>query len=275
MTFNQHESQKAVPYQPELILNTLQYNEKLIKWNPVCKKNMAVFYQFQTGDQSKKSLKVIPDACVNFLFCCDDNPSAFISGFQTGPQEIILKPNCTYFGFKPYSTKGIKILPILWNELLDSTVSFAEQFGDNGLEISIKNARSFEERIKIFQRFAMKKLIDQKYTLDLVEFSEIQICDAFGNIRVASLSDKTGYSESYCRKKFKDTHGISIKDCSNIMRFQNTVRILSLNGEESLFDILLDNGYFDQSHMIKEFKRYSGDTPKHYKNTVLKKFNAI
>jgi len=269
MICNQQSSQEAGPLQPELELNTLHYSEKILKWNPVCQKNMALFYQFQTGSQTKRSLRVIPDACADFLFCCDDNPSAFISGLQTAPREIIIKPNCTYFGFKPYTTKGMKIMPILWNELLDETASFRDQFGDNGLEAAIKIAASFEERISIFQKFALKKLIDQSYLLDLVEFSEIQLCNAAGNIRVDSLSDQTGYTTRYCRKRFKEALGVSIKDYSNIMRFQNMVRILSQE-EESLSDVVLDNGYFDQSHMIKEFKRYSGDTPYRFKKFVLK-----
>jgi len=249
--------------------NTLQYSEKLLNWNPVCQKNTAVFYQFRTG-QTRKILRAIPDACVDFLFCCDDNPSAAISGLQTVPREIVIKPNCTYFGFKPYTTKGMKLLPILWSELLDGTVPFADQFGDMGLEIAIKNAVSFEERINIFHKFAFKKLIDQNYLLDLVEFSEIKLCDAAGNIRVDTLSEQAGYTPRYCRKRFKEALGISIKEYSNIIRFQNMVRILSQEEEESLSDVGLDNGFYDQSHMIKEFKRYSGETPKHFKNKFLK-----
>lgn len=253
------------PLQPELVCNTLQYSEKLLNWNPVCQKNAAVFYQFRTG-QTRKSLRVIPDACADFLFCCDDNPFAAISGLQTAPREIILKPNCTYFGFKPYTTKGIKSLPILWSELLDETVSFRDQFGDTGLEISISNAASFDERINIFHKFALKKLIDQNYLLDLVEYSEIKLCDAAGNIRVDTLSGQTGYTTRYCRKRFKEALGISIKEYSNIIRFQNLVRILSQEEEDALADAQGDNGFYDQSHMIKEFKRYSGETPKHFKN---------
>ena len=33
-------------------------------------------------------------------------------------------------------------------------------------------------------------------------------------------------------------------------------------------DIALESGYYDQSHMIKDFKNYTGMTPEHYQKLL-------
>ena len=91
--------QNIAPLQPELS-RQLRYNERLLTWNPYSKKNLALCYQFQTGGSSAP-VRLIPDACIDFLFRCDPGASAaVVSGLQTAPRELILEPNAVYFGFK-------------------------------------------------------------------------------------------------------------------------------------------------------------------------------
>ena len=217
-----------VPLQPELS-KQLHYSERLLKWNPYSKKNLALCYQFQTG-RDGTPIRLIPDACIDFLFKCDrENPVAVVSGVQTAPRELVLAPDSVYFGFKPYSPKGMRPLGAAWHGLTDETD-----------------------------------------TPDFVELSELQLCQARGNIRMEVISDYTGYTGRYCREKFKEAHGISIKNYSSIMRFQNAVRMLSRQDDEaSLSDIVFDNGYFDQSHLNREFRRFCGDTPLRFRREVL------
>ena len=90
------------PLQPDLS-RQLRYNERLLTWNPYSKKNLALCYQFQTGEDGAP-VRLIPDACIDFLFrCTPGSPAAVVSGLQTAPRELVLEPNAVYFGFKPVS----------------------------------------------------------------------------------------------------------------------------------------------------------------------------
>ena len=79
------------------------------------------------------------------------------------------------------------------------------------------------------------------------------------------MADFTGYSGRYCREKFKEAAGVSMKQYSNIIRFQNVVRMLEQEPAPSLSDIVFENGYFDQSHLNREFKQFSGESPLHFR----------
>lgn len=263
--------QNIAPLQPELS-RQLRYNERLLTWNPYSKKNLALCYQFQTGGSSAP-VRLIPDACIDFLFRCDPGASAaVVSGLQTAPRELILEPNAVYFGFKPFSPKGMRALRTDWQELVDQCISLGEDCPDAEWVVEkLSTSATFDERVSIVAEFARRQLADPEYTPDFVEYSELQLCQARGNIRMDSISDYTGYTGRYCREKFKEAHGISIKNYSSIMRFQNAVRMLARSGGEEgrLSDIVFDNGYFDQSHLNREFRRFSGVTPLRYRREIL------
>ena len=257
----------AVPFQPGLAAQT-EYRSCLVRWNPFSKKNTALCYQFNTGD-SCSPIEVLPDACVDFLFQCDHRDSRlYVSGIQTSLSQFKLQENTTYFGFKPYSTKGMKRLKFDWSELVDSELTESDL--DLGSEIAeltrlIAELPSFEERSKLVARFAQSELADEEYVSDFVEYSELEICQEQGNIRLEQLSDLTGYTDRWCRKRFKEASGISIKSYSSIMRFQNAARMLLSQRSASIADVASESGYFDQAHLTREFKRFSNDTPLHFR----------
>lgn len=236
----------------------------------IFQKNLALCYQFKTGE-SGKPIRLIPDACLDFLFHCnEDNPSAIISGIQTIPYDLELEPNSVYFGFKPYSLMGMKQLPIAWHEILDNKISFSEQFGNTRIIEALASLNTFEDRVEAIQSFALDAMINAGYTPDFVELSELYICNEKGNVKMDTLNEYTGYTGRYCREKFKEALGISIKSYANIMRFQNAVRgLFNAQNDDCLSDVVFDNGYFDQSHLNREFRRYSGEPPLSYRREYL------
>ncbi len=259
-----------VPLQPELS-HQLRYSERLLRWNPYSKKNLALCYQFQTGSTGAP-IRLIPDACIDFLFKCSEKaPSAVVSGVQTAPRDLILEPDTVYFGFKPYSPKGMCQLDAAWHELVDGHIALEDDLPGGGWVVEALAGKStFDERIETIADFARQRLTDAAYTPDFIELSELQLCNARGNIRMESISDYTGYTGRYCREKFKEAHGISIKNYSSIMRFQNAVRMLAQSDSDSLLaDIVFDNGYFDQSHLNREFRRFAGEAPFRFRRDVL------
>jgi AraC-like DNA-binding protein len=47
------------------------------------------------------------------------------------------------------------------------------------------------------------------------------------------------------------------------------------NRNANLMDVLFEGGYYDQSHFIKDFKYFSGRTPRRYNKTNVELANYV
>lgn len=92
-----------------------------------------------------------------------------------------------------------------------------------------------------------------------------------GVIKVKDLEDKFRVSRRWIEKQFVTQVGLSPKEFSRILRFTATLKhALIAAPSVSWTSLLEDYGYYDQSHLIKDFHDFTGQTPVQYlKNTPL------
>ena len=96
-----------------------------------------------------------------------------------------------------------------------------------------------------------------------------QIYLSQGNISMTQLAEETGYSECYIRRIFKQIHGISPKNFERFVRFQNMLRTMNAaKGTIRLDELAQKCGYYDESHMMKDFKNFAGMTPQNYDRMI-------
>ena len=262
MTNGLYANKAESPLQPD-ISKRGTYQELFWDWNPTCKKNTAHISQFCTGSEGNL-ITLIPDGCRSFVFECGDNPIGRVHGIRRKNVVFALKPNTEYFAFKPYTTQGMRKGAMGWHELVDDCVDFELLYPNSGIAGRLKEAKSFKDRVAVWMDFTRKYLIDDSYNTDLVEYSELMICQSKGAIKIDKLCEVLGYTSRYCREKFKEAQGISIKSYSEIIRFQNSVRLLA-NDKVNALDVAYSGNYYDQSHFIKEFKKFANRTPQSFK----------
>ena len=260
------------PLQPYLKRYASTYQEYQTSWNPYCVKKDALLYQFVTGNEETE-IELIPDACLNALFELDASaPCAMLYGASLQSTSFKLKPDTHYFGFKPYSNLGIKSPGINMREMVDTRVDLSYVYPSaDRLIADLSRTTSFSERIGIFSRFAEENLVDDNYLPTFVDYLAVMLCSSRENIVFGSIGQAIGYSERYCREKFKDSYGMSPKQYSNIIRFQNALKALVSDTYSDLTSLAVECGYFDQPHLTREFRRYTNAPPERY----LKRYNRL
>lgn len=82
-----------------------------------------------------------------------------------------------------------------------------------------------------------------------------------GNLRVDSLAMSLGVSRRNLERLFAMQLGFSPKSLCDVLRFQAAVRLAQQRGAGSWADIACEAGYFDQSHLIRAFRRFAGAPP--------------
>ena len=146
-----------------------------------------------------------------------------------------------------------------------------------GLTDRIAEAEDVGQRAQILMTYLSEhqkgSCRDGAHTLE--EYMRQRIYATKGNITIGMLSRETGYSECYIRRIFKQIHGISPKEFERFIRFQAflneiTAAPKTADSEETA----LNCGYYDQSHMLKDFRVFAGTTPEKYKKRIQKKENS-
>jgi AraC-like DNA-binding protein len=179
----------------------------------------------------------------------------------TGSFVVRFQPS----GFLPFTTISIK-------EMENTAIPLAKVFGTYGDEIGerILNATGTSQRIALIETFLFSRLAEIQ-TIDKIVHSTVEtILNANGQFSVNEFSKQNNINRRQLTRKFSSTIGLSPKQLSKTIRIQATLKSLLTNGVISLTDVAYENEYYDQAHFIKDFKEFTGLTPKEFYGEELK-----
>ena len=92
-----------------------------------------------------------------------------------------------------------------------------------------------------------------------------------GLVTVNKLVRYTGYTQRHIERKFTESIGINPKMFCNIVKLHSFLRYMKEKpGNNIITGLAYDAGYSDQSHLLKDFRKYTGMTPKEYLNHTTK-----
>ncbi len=78
---------------------------------------------------------------------------------------------------------------------------------------------------------------------------------------LGAIMEATGYSYSTLERYFKKETGLTPKNFQTLQRFKKVLRELYTSTNLDWQHYVLEHGYYDQSHFIKEMKKFTGYSP--------------
>jgi AraC-like DNA-binding protein len=99
--------------------------------------------------------------------------------------------------------------------------------------------------------------------------------EANGTMPVSQVAAAAHATVRTLERKFKQSSGYSVKDVSGLMRFEQVRNQLWMFPDSNIAGLAHEFGYTDQSHLSKEFKRYSGTTPAAFARKAKKQKQAV
>ncbi|GGQ93067.1 AraC family transcriptional regulator [Deinococcus ruber] len=88
-----------------------------------------------------------------------------------------------------------------------------------------------------------------------------QIYQSSGTVRVAKLAEELNLSPRTLERQFVQQVGVSAKSLARVVRFDKVNTRIRENPAVPMAELTFELGFFDQAHLIKEFKALSSMTP--------------
>lgn len=98
---------------------------------------------------------------------------------------------------------------------------------------------------------------------------------ANGTMPVSQVAAEAHATIRTLERNFKQSTGHTVKDVSALMRFEQVRNQLWLYPDTNIAGLAQEIGYADQSHLSREFKRYSGSTPGAFARKAKKRKQAL
>lgn len=222
--------------------------------------------------------RIVPDGIVEIIFhygepcnTYQDNekflqPNSFATSMMKKYIEIESTGNTGFVSvrFLPWGAYHFFDQPI--QDFLDKTIDARELWGDK-IELVLS-------KLKEFSSIKKKFLLIEQFLLDCLHVykkddSDVQqalrlIRDHKGMIPIEQVCELTGIAKKQLERRFLSTIGTTPKVFSRITRFLSICNHLAEHKDKNLSELTHECGYYDQAHFIKEFKEFSGYTPKEF-----------
>jgi AraC-like DNA-binding protein len=244
------------------------------------------YWTLESGKEAKpEKQRIVPDGCMEMIFHYGDlfrqyneeggyivQPRSFVFGQISVPLDIEPTGETGIFavrffpeGFTPFATLSVKSME-------NRAVPLEELFGNDGLELEEKilGTKMHNERIDIIEAFLLKKLVSPELIDRVAKASVEVILQLNGQISVDELSEQLKVNRRQLERKFSSVIGLSPKQLSKIIRLQATLKMLANKQFTSLTSLAHEGDYYDQAHFIKDFKEFTGLSPKQFYANNLK-----
>lgn len=154
-------------------------------------------------------------------------------------------------------------------EIRNQIHSFDDLIGSEGrhLRQMINNSVTVQQKVDVLQNYLLKKL-SVKPEDKIFEYCVEKVKASMGKITIKELEKKTGYSSRWLNMKFNEKLGVSPKNLSSIIRFNNYYQQYIQGHDKSMIRNDLCQLFYDQSHLIKDFRRFTGLPPGKLENQV-------
>ena len=243
---------------------------------------MRCYWWLRAPAGSLRAEPVVPDGCVEWIFHLAD---PFVEAQKGQRQPIALcvssieravaieptgRVDLVAVRFQP--GRAYPFFPLPLGEVSGANVDLEDMHID---------ARRWTEQLALADDAERIGLLDRWLTDRLVRAATDQRFDALaamierrsGDVAIDSVARLAGASNRQIERQFLGRVGIGPKRFARVLRFHRVVRGIHADPEGWL-NGAMDGGFFDQSHLIREFRAFAGLTPGEYAR-ARKALNAV
>jgi AraC-like DNA-binding protein len=193
---------------------------------------------------------VRPDGCIDILYSAAGNLE--VVGAMTAERRFDLAPQARTAGIRFRPGMAAQFLRIPAEELTDRI----QPLEDPILADRLANARSGEECRRILASILRPPADPPNGVQRAIE----AVASSHGDINLEWIARQAGMSGRQFRRRCLEESGLSPKHLCRVLRFRRACT-LGERGGLPWGLIAAEAGYFDQAHLIRDFREFTGNTP--------------
>jgi AraC-like DNA-binding protein len=195
-------------------------------------------------DEAGGEHRVLPDGCADLVFDLTAGEGMAV-GTMTRPRTVSAAAGSEFLGvrFRPGRAAAFLRLPLA--EITDARVPIGELW---------KGAPAIENVTMLESALLRRLSPDRDARVDAAVERIVA-----GAERIDEIAREIGISRQHLARQFLHHVGVSPKTFARVMRFRRVLG--SLSGEADWADVAAAHGYYDQSHLIADFRELAGATP--------------
>ena len=208
---------------------------------------------------------VFPDGCVDIIFRYDKASESFrpaIVGTTTSYIEVTSE-YIHSFGvrFKPAGITAFTRVPVEEFTNRNVDLEFIDTIFEKSFFEVLPEQKTIWELMAYMNHYLTNRLPylyhpDKQIicAVDFIQFSK-------GQLSLSKVASEICLGQRQFERKFKSKIGVSPKTFAKVIRFKHAMRCLKNYPDKDLLSVALECGYYDHTHLIKDFKALSGSAP--------------
>lgn len=232
------------------------------------------------ADPQAQKQRIVPDGCIEMAFILGDDIKRYTSedSFIFQPRSMVLGQTVEPFyieptgyvntfavSFYPYGFANFVAVPIKTLANKETPIELLlDEKEANELTLKIVEATDVKQRIEVIERFLLSKLTEKPMVDNIVRTTIDTLLSTNGSSSISNILKEDLSKRRQLERKFVKQIGISPKQLGKVIRLQGALKMMLSEQGESLTNIAYENEYYDQAHFIKDFKEFTGVSPKEF-----------
>jgi AraC-like DNA-binding protein len=153
------------------------------------------------------------------------------------------------------------LLGIPLHALAQRVVPLEDVLGEPTLADALHEASDWPQRFRLFDDLLRKRLAESRAASPEVIWAWRTLVATHGRTRVGELATELGWSRKRLAARFREQIGTTPKAFARMLRFERARGLATAAERPEWGRIAIDCGYYDQSHLINDFRAVTGRTP--------------
>lgn len=231
------------------------------------------------SDVAAEPERIVPDGCTEIVVHYGDpfrrldergvavsQRRALFAGQLERVLLLVPEGRVGMFGVRFEPAGARPFLDVALAELTGHVVALGDVFGVDGalLEERLLAAPDDAARIGVVESWLAARFGTGRTPRPEVLLAARRVVESSGRIGTDALLHGLFGSRRQLERAFRDHVGLSPKRLARIARFQSVFRRLSEQPSADWVRVAVDCGYYDQSHLHRDFRDFAGEPPERF-----------